>query len=347
MNKFISFTFLAFLCTTVCIFADQAVKGKIQWQTNYENAIRQGKTSSKPVVLFFTGSDWCSWCNKLEEEALDTSEFASAAGDRFVFVKLDFPLYTTQDPQLKAQNKQLQQKFDVRSYPTLIIFDPQTNQQIGNTGYRPGGGKQYADHLLKMVNDFSSYKQKMSALDQGKYTGRDLKELFEKAKQLDLSSDANKIVKAGMDSDESLFFSIERYRFLADEGQIHSKEAATLRTQILARDPSNEKLTHYLVALIEFEAFTVEMEKENYAPEIAIAPLVNYMDKFGATDKDNLWRLQMIVSQVYLEKNQMPRALKYAQASYEAAPANVRPEIGRAVQNIRSQIHSSVNKNHS
>ncbi|MEI8125793.1 MAG: hypothetical protein WCG42_08565, partial [Parachlamydiaceae bacterium] len=34
----------------------------VQWQTNYEEAVRQSKTASKPLVLFFTGSDWCGWC---------------------------------------------------------------------------------------------------------------------------------------------------------------------------------------------------------------------------------------------------------------------------------------------
>jgi protein disulfide-isomerase len=314
----------------------------LRWFTNYEEAVGQARATSKPLVLLFTGTDWCTWCKKLEQEALDTPEFAEAAGNRFLFVKLDFPLYSPQDPQLKAQNKQLQQKFDVRSFPTIILFDAQQNQQIGTTGYRPGGGRQYADHLLKMLNDYGSYKQKMGALEKSPFSGQDLKNLYEKAKELHLAGDVSKILKIGMESDASLFFLAERYRFLASEGQIHSKEASALRQQLIQADPDNHMQIPYQVAVIDFETYCEEMERESYAPEQAIAPLMSYMEKFGEQDKENLWRLQMIISQVYLDNNKMTDALKYAQASFESAPASAQAEIARAIQNIRSQIHSTL-----
>lgn len=333
------------LCTVVlmqcCLLCAAESKGAIRWLTNYEEAVKQARSASQPMVLFFTGSDWCGWCNKLDEEVFDTKDFADSAGNKFIFVKLDFPLYSAQDPQLKAQNKQLQQKFDVRSYPTVILFDAQQNQQIGITGYRAGGGKQYGAHLSKMLSDYSSYKQKISSLDKTKLSGTDLKQLHEKAKELCLYNDVNKIVKLGIDSEQSLYFLTERYRFLANEGQIHGKEATALKQQLLANDANNEKQVHYHVAVIEFESFCEEMEKENSSPQLAVAPLINYIEKFGNKDKDNLWRLQMIISQVYLDKNQMPNALKYAQESYESAPISVQPEIALAIQNIKSLISST------
>ena len=341
-NKFL-FVFCTVLSFSSCrLFSDnQTGKGTIRWLTNYEQAVQQSKAASKPLLLFFTGSDWCGWCNKLDEEALETSEFAAAAGSRFIFVKLDFPLYSAQDPQIKAQNKELQQKFDVRSFPTIIIIDPKQNQQIGVTGYRPGGGKPFADHLLKLVNDYSNYKQKISSIDQSKYSGQELKQIYDKAKQLGISRDATKIRRKGMQSEESLYFMTEQYLFLADEGHIHSKEAVVLRQQLLNADPLNEKQIHYQVAVVDFEAYSNIMAKENDVAETAIAPLKSYIEMFGSKDKDNVWRLQLLVSQVYLDKNEMTAALNYAQQSYESAPSSVQPELARAVQNIRSQIHSA------
>lgn len=338
--------FIFILCCSAsliqqCLFAEAPLgRSSVQWVTNYEDAVRESKATSKPLVLFFTGSDWCSWCKKLESEALNTPEFANAAGSNFIFVKLDYPLYSPQDPQIKAQNKQLQQKFDVRSYPTVILFDPIQNQQIGLTGYRPGGGKLYADYLMKMLKDYSAYKQKISAIDTEVFSESDLRQLYEKAKELHMDNDTSKIVNKGINSDAPLFFLTERYRFLADEGHIHSKEAIALKKQLLAADPDNQMQIPYQVAVIEFETYCEEMAKENYSPELAIAPLVAYIEKFGNQDKENIWRLEMIVSQVYLDKNQMSNALKYAQASYEFAPPSARTEIARAIKNIRSQINS-------
>jgi protein disulfide-isomerase len=330
---------IAFSCR---LAAENQVAGPatVKWLTNYEEAVQQSKAASKPLVLFFTGKDWCGWCNKLDEEAFETKEFAEAAGNKFIFVMLDFPLYSAQDPKIKAQNKELQQKFDVRSFPTVIVVDPKQNQQIGVTGYRPGGGKAFADYLLKIVNDYSGYKQKIGMIDQ--HSGKELKGLYEKAKQLGLVSDTAKIVKKGMDSSESMYFMTERYRYLADEGQIHSKEAVALKKQLLNADPLNEKQIHYHVAVIDFEALSGETDNENQAIEITVSPLTSYIEKFGSKDKANLWRLQLLISQVYLDKNEMIPALKYVQQSYEAAPSCVQPELSRAVQNIRSQIHSSL-----
>ncbi|MEI8365303.1 MAG: thioredoxin family protein [Parachlamydiaceae bacterium] len=330
------------MCSCKLFSVPQGEGQGIHWMTNYEEAVQQSKSLSKPVVLFFTGSDWCGWCTKLDEEALGTREFADAAAAKFIFVKLDFPLYAPQDLKLKAQNKQLQDKFSIRSFPTILILDPQQNQQIGTTGYRPGGGKAFADYLIKMVNDYSGYKQKMSMIDQTKLSGTELKKLYAKSVGLQLKNDTGTIMEKGVSSNESVFFLTEQYRLLANSGKIHDKKAVALREQLLSVDPNNEKLTQYQLALIDFQAYSSEMVNDQCNSECAIAPLISYINKYGEKDRENPWRLKFIISQVYLDKNEMPSALKYAQESYDSAPASVRPEIGLAIHNIRSQIHSSL-----
>lgn len=336
MKSCLTLVLLASLC---CILPLQkaSAAAAINWLTNYEQAVNQSKQASKPIILFFTGSDWCPWCTTLEEEVLNTSDFAEAAGDKFIFVKLDFPQYSPQDAAVSSQNKQLQKKYDIRSFPSIVIIDS-AGQQIGVTGYRPGGAKQYAGHLLRMVQSFSGYKEKLGKMGQSTYSGEDLKQLLSKAQELDLVDDAQRIVNAGMMSDQKIYFQIERYRFLAEEGHIHSDEAHNLKAQIQDSDPQNKKKAHYQIAVIEFEAFSEEMEKENYSPEIAVAPLQNYIEKYGSQDKENLWRLQMIISQTYLDKNKLSKALQYAQNSFDAAPSTVRAEISTSIQNIQAQI---------
>ena len=317
-NKFTIICCSALLMQACNLFSQNpGGRASIRWQTNYEEAEKQSKETAKPLVLLFTGSDWCTWCTKLEEEVFNTSEFAAIAGSKFTFVKLDFPLYSNQDPQVKAQNKQLQQKFDVRSFPSVIIYDAQKNQTIGTSGYRPGGGKQYADYLLKLFNDYSSYKQKMGALDKGNFSGSDLKQLYEQAMKLNLNNDATRIVNLGVKSDKSLYFLTKRYEQYASENQLHTQAAIALRQQLLAADPNNEKQIPYQIAVIEFETYSEEMDKESCTPELAISPLNEYIEKFGSKDKENSWRLQMIISQVYLDNNQMPSSLKHAQYAYE------------------------------
>lgn len=328
-----STTWLLLVCISTLLNAAPANGSGIKWMTNYEEAIDLGKSSSKPVILFFTGSDWCGWCNKLEEEVFDTKEFASLAGDKYVFLKLDFPLYAPQPQQLSAQNKQLQKKFNITSYPTIVIFDAQTQQAIGTTGYRPGGSQQYSQHLQKLIDSYKGYKEKLSTIPTQKLSGFELKKLYEKSKEFDLANDMTYIMRYGIESDAKPFFLTEKYRFLADEGQIHQPEAVALKEQLLSMDPENSELAHYNVAVIEFEALSEEPANNN-----SIAPLLSYIEKFGNKDKENLWRLEMIISQVYLDKNLLNEALKHAQASHDSAPATVQPEIASAIKSIQTQI---------
>lgn len=315
-----------------------SLHGSITWLTNYEEAVDKAKSSSKPIILFFTGSDFCTWCTKLEKEVFETQEFANLAGNQFIFLKLDFPQNHPLTPQLSAQNKQLQNKYGVRRFPTLVILDSTAQQQIGQAGYRTGGGRQYAEYLKKMVENHNNYKKNLQASHNGKLSGIELRKLYEKSKELDLPNDTSYLLKIGMESELKKYFLTERYRFLAEEGLIHNKEAVAIKQQLLALDRDNLEHAHYDIAVIEFEAFSEEKGKSK---DEAIEPLLDYIERFGTQDKGNLWRLEMIVSQVYLDKNHLPAALKHAQASYDSSPVSVQGEIASAIRNIQSQINST------
>ncbi len=124
--------------------------GQIQWMTNYQEAVAKAKAEKKSIVLFFTGSDWCGWCKKMENEILMTPDFAKTAGNNFVFVMLDFPMNKTLPSQIADQNNDLKQKYGITGYPTIIVLDSNENF-VAETGYRSGGGKAYGDYLMGLT----------------------------------------------------------------------------------------------------------------------------------------------------------------------------------------------------
>jgi protein disulfide-isomerase len=144
-----------FLClfaalTGTSCFAHPAQSGnQINWQTDYRQALSQAQASSKPLLLLFTGSDWCSYCIKLEHDILQTPEFVNTIGDQFVFVKLDFPRRFQLPENIQKQNASLQERFGISGYPTIILVDPATERQIGKAGYQAEDGKAYAQRLLQ------------------------------------------------------------------------------------------------------------------------------------------------------------------------------------------------------
>jgi protein disulfide-isomerase len=118
---------------------------ELTWQTDMNKALEISKKSQKPLFLFFTGSDWCGWCIRLQKEVFKTTEFAKWAKDNVILVELDFPRSTPQQPEIKKQNAELQQTFAVQGFPTVWFVkgskkDGKINlEKLGSTGYVAGG----------------------------------------------------------------------------------------------------------------------------------------------------------------------------------------------------------------
>ncbi|MDF3057884.1 MAG: thioredoxin [Rariglobus sp.] len=108
------------------------------WTTDYPAALRQARQQKTKVFLFFTGSDWCGWCKRLDREILSTDQFGDYAGKNLVLVKLDFPRGIPQSASLKAQNEQLAQHHKVGGFPTVIVVDS-NGKPMGRLGYQAGG----------------------------------------------------------------------------------------------------------------------------------------------------------------------------------------------------------------
>lgn len=120
-----------------------------QWTTDCPAALRQAKTEKKKVFLFFTGSDWCGWCKKIDREILGTSDFKSYAAQNLVLVKLDFPRGIPQSAQQKAANQKLAQQYGIEGFPTIVVLNSE-GKSVGQLGYMAGGPKPFIAELKKL-----------------------------------------------------------------------------------------------------------------------------------------------------------------------------------------------------
>jgi protein disulfide-isomerase len=133
---------------------------ELNWHSNLNEAIEISRQEQKPLFLFFTGSDWCGWCIRLQKEVFKTPEFISWAKENVVLVDVDFPRRTPQDEAIKKQNQELQQAFQVRGYPTVWLVkagmkDGKTNfEQLGSTGYVAGGPTTWLAGANQIISKF-------------------------------------------------------------------------------------------------------------------------------------------------------------------------------------------------
>ena len=133
---------------------------ELTWHTDMSKATDISIKENKPMFLFFTGSDWCGWCIRLQKEVFKTPEFIKWAKDNVVLVELDFPRKNEQTDAVKMQNAQLQQQLQVRGYPTVWFVSAAKTAEakvnltaLGSTGYVAGGPKVWIDGANQIIQN--------------------------------------------------------------------------------------------------------------------------------------------------------------------------------------------------
>lgn len=134
-----------YLITLFLVGAFVTQAQELKWYTDVREAITVSNTAQKPMLMFFTGSDWCGWCIRLQNEVLKTPEFKKWATDNVILVELDYPRRTPQTPEIKNQNSELQQAFGIQGFPTVYFTSAESKdgkvnfKGLGQTGYVAGG----------------------------------------------------------------------------------------------------------------------------------------------------------------------------------------------------------------
>ena len=152
MKKFIS---ILLLFLTINVFAQE---GELDWHTDVNKAIELSIESEKPLFMFFTGSDWCGWCIRLQKEVFFKPDFVKWAKENLILVELDFPRRKKLDETLKQQNDNLRQMFAVRGYPTGWFVVPEIEdkkvnfKRLGSQGYVAGGPTNWINGANKILS---------------------------------------------------------------------------------------------------------------------------------------------------------------------------------------------------
>lgn len=169
MKKIKFFSCLIFLFTSLNFVAQKdslSKKDQLVWHTDLLKANEISNSSSKPILAFFTGSDWCFWCKKLQKDVFEKPDFIKWANKNVVLLELDFPRGKQLSPELAQQNNSLQQTFQIQGYPTIHLFflkkDEKANKfdiaALGSLGY-PAGSEPGKEEV-KFLNDANLLLQK-------------------------------------------------------------------------------------------------------------------------------------------------------------------------------------------
>ncbi|WP_394369316.1 thioredoxin family protein [Aureivirga marina] len=111
---------------------------EIKWHHNLEEATSISKKENKKIILVFSGSDWCKPCIQLKSEVLESSEFIEKAGNKYVFVNIDFKRNPKGiSKETIKYNEAIAEKYNPQGFfPYVVILDSNLNTKKKINGYK-------------------------------------------------------------------------------------------------------------------------------------------------------------------------------------------------------------------
>ncbi|WP_442267132.1 thioredoxin family protein [Tenacibaculum sp. ZS6-P6] len=125
----IVYTLLLVFSVTIGLQAQQENQMKTEvekniWLPTMKEAIKKATAENKPILIYFTGSDWCGPCINLDNTLFHTEKFEKFAAENLVLYTADFPrnrdLVTKENRKI---NKELSHRYDQSSFPTIILIN--------------------------------------------------------------------------------------------------------------------------------------------------------------------------------------------------------------------------------
>ncbi|NOY24179.1 MAG: thioredoxin family protein [Acidobacteria bacterium] len=153
--KILALTLVIALGLSSSVYALDALKKGVEpgkWTQDLVAATEYAKNNDLPIMVMFTGSDWCYWCKLMDKSVFSGNEFFDWAKDNIVLVAIDFPRDKSKVPtEFQARNKQLGREFKVRGVPTYVFLKPDGKTEIGRLS--AGKGKT-PKSFIQEINQF-------------------------------------------------------------------------------------------------------------------------------------------------------------------------------------------------
>jgi thiol-disulfide isomerase/thioredoxin len=142
---------LAALGLAVALAAPGFAGDESPWLADFDAAAIVAAAQDKDLLVDFTGSDWCTWCKRLDAEVFRHDAFLREAQRRYVLVALDFPNGEDARKQVPnpERNQELAERFEIQRFPTVLLMTPE-GEVYAQTGYEPGGPERYVEHVATL-----------------------------------------------------------------------------------------------------------------------------------------------------------------------------------------------------
>ncbi|EIA07580.1 thioredoxin family protein [Flavobacterium frigoris] len=119
------------------------------WNTDFTHATTAAIEQNKPIILVFSGSDWCAPCIKLDKSIWQSEAFKSYAATNYILERADFPKKKQNQlaEEIKKQNESLAEKYNKEGiFPLVVVIDGK-GKVLGKTSYKNVTPNEYIETL--------------------------------------------------------------------------------------------------------------------------------------------------------------------------------------------------------
>ncbi|MDA0323846.1 MAG: thioredoxin family protein [Verrucomicrobia bacterium] len=109
-----------------------------EWTMDYDAALKAAAENGNPIILDFTGSDWCGYCIQMQKQIFSSETWQEFAAGNLNMVTIDFPSDESIVPKkFRERNELLRDRFGIKGFPTYIFLEPDGKTVIGQEGADP------------------------------------------------------------------------------------------------------------------------------------------------------------------------------------------------------------------
>ena len=103
-----------------------------RWTMDLAAAKKMAADKQLPILLNFTGSDWCYWCKLMEKNIFTQPEWSDYATNHIVMVLIDFPRNKSAVPEkYKERNNTLKERYEIGGYPSFVLLKFDGQAELG------------------------------------------------------------------------------------------------------------------------------------------------------------------------------------------------------------------------
>lgn len=295
---------------------------------DFDKAQALAKAYKKPLALVFTGSDWCENSKKILDIFHD-EKFQELMKKNIIFVHIDFPEINHLGGAAIENNFSLKKYYNVTAFPMLVLLSDELDV-ISKMGFFTENAGILAQNLLRQVRDFSKLKDFLDFSKEKQSIGL-IQEGYIRAKQLGFDALLSRYIELGLQKEEGVFFHLEKYAYQLSRGLCDM----SLKQAIIKKDEKGHHKAFLKLALCDFQELSKKYPDNS---DKAIAPLLEYAEKYGLEKETSLWKVHMLIAKHLKSKGETEKALVHAKLSLKDAPKAHQMEIKKLMKSYSNEL---------